>query len=72
MVFLRIALLVFWVYFSWTMGQIPSNEINTFGTVVSLSSLLAAALLYLLPTYEAVRRKHASLIAVSLINVFLG
>ena len=39
MVFLRIALLVFWVYFSWTMGQIPSNEINTFGTVVSLSSL---------------------------------
>lgn len=72
MVFLRIALLGFWTYLSWTMGQIPFDEMNALGKVVGFSFFLAAPLLYLLPTYEAWRRKHASFTAIALIDVFLG
>lgn len=72
MVFLRIALLGFWAFYAWSMGQIPPEGLNAFGKFISLSFFLAAPLLYLLPTYEAWRRKHASFTAVALVNVFLG
>ncbi|MFX7878678.1 hypothetical protein ABTK13_20650, partial [Acinetobacter baumannii] len=63
MVFLRIALLAFWAFFSYSMGQSPPAELNAFGKVIALSFFVALPLLYLLPTYEAWRRKHPNVIS---------
>ncbi|MGR4869999.1 superinfection immunity protein [Variovorax sp. LARHSF232] len=72
MVLLRIAYLVLWVVIAWSMGQAPPSGTNEFGKVVAYSFFLAAPLVYLLPTYEAWRRQHRSLLAIALVNVFLG
>ena len=72
MVFMRIANLGLWVVLAWTMGQTPPYDLNAFGKVIAYSFFLAAPLLYLLPTYEAWRRHHRSLLAIGLVNVFLG
>ncbi|MDD5176762.1 MAG: superinfection immunity protein [Sterolibacterium sp.] len=69
---LRFILLLFLVAFSWSMGKTPSSELNAFGSVVALSFFLAASALYLLPTYEAWRKKHTNLTAIALVNIFLG
>lgn len=69
---LRFIVLLFLVCYSWSMGQIPSNQLNAFGTFVSLLFFLAAPALYLLPTYEAWKRKHPNMAAIALVNVFLG
>ena len=69
MVFLRVTYLVLWVVIAWSMFQTSQNE---FGKVIAYSFFLATPLLYLLPTYEAWRRQHRSLLAIGLVNVFLG
>src|SRR5687767_7698753 len=72
MVLLRIAYLVLWMVIAWSMGQTPPSGPNEFGKVFAYSFFLAALLVYLLPTYEAWCRQHRSLLAIALVNVFLG
>lgn len=72
MVFLRIALLGFWAFYSFSMGMTPASGLNGFGYFVSLSFFIAAPALYLLPTYEAWKRDHRDLTVIALVNIFLG
>ena len=72
MFFVRFLLLAFLVAYSFSMGQIPTNELNAFGTFAAFSFLIAAPALYLLPTYEAWRNQHSNLTAIALVNIFLG
>jgi hypothetical protein len=71
-VFVRIALLGFWVAYSWAMGQTAPSGLNGFGTLVAMSFFLAAPALYFLPLYEAWRRQHPNLTGVGLVNLLLG
>ena len=72
MVFVRIAVLLFLVAYSYSMGQTPSGQLNDFGRIVSMSFFLAAPALYLLPTFEAYGKSHKNSTAITLVNVFLG
>lgn len=72
MTFLRLIVLLFLAAYSWSMGQIPSNELNGFGKLVAMLFFVVAPALYLLPTFEAWKRKHKSLASVALLNIFLG
>lgn len=48
------------------------SDLNSFGKMVSALFFVAFPALYLLPTYEASRRKHADIGAIALVNIFLG
>ena len=72
MFIVRFVVLAFLVAYSWSMGQIPANELNSFGTFIAFLFFLAAPALYLLPTFEAWLRKHPNLAAIALVNCFLG
>lgn len=72
MTFVRIVILLFLAFYSWSMGQIPSNELNGFGILVSGLFFVFGPALYLLPTYEAWKRDHKSLSSIALLNIFLG
>ncbi|WP_374328680.1 superinfection immunity protein [Azonexus sp.] len=72
MFFIRFVVLLFWVAYSWSMGQFPTSELNEFGRIVSLSFFLALPALYFLPTFEAWKKSHPNLTAISLVNLFLG
>lgn len=72
MTFVRIALLIFLTAYSFSMGQIPSNQLNGFGKLVSTLFFVFAPALYLLPTFEAWKREQPNLTTISLVNIFLG
>jgi len=69
---LRLITLLFFAAYSVSMGQIPSDELNGFGKLVSASVIFFVPALYLLPTYEAWRKEHVNLSAIALLNIFLG
>lgn len=69
---LRFIGLSFLVLYGWSMGQIPANELNAFGKLVSFSFFLLAPAPYLLPTFEAWKKGHPNLTAIALVNIFLG
>ncbi len=72
MVFLRIALLALWTYYAYAFGQYPPDELNAFGKFAAVSFFVVAPIFYLLPIYEAWRRKHPNLIAIALVDILLG
>ncbi|MEL3952899.1 superinfection immunity protein [Stenotrophomonas bentonitica] len=72
MVAVRLAVLLFLVAYSYSMGQIPPDGLNPFGKLVAGLFFLFAPMLYLLPSYEAWRGNHHNLIGVVLVNVLLG
>lgn len=72
MFMIRLIVLLFLVAYSWSMGQIPTHELNSFGRMVSLSFFLAAPALYMLPTYEAWKNNHANITSIAIVNLFLG
>lgn len=72
MFFVRFVLLAFLVAYSFSMGQIPPDGLNGFGKLIASLFFFVAPALYLLPTYEAWKNKHANLTAIGLVNVFLG
>lgn len=72
MVFVRIVVLLFLVAYAFSMGQLKPHELNGFGKLVSFSFFIFAPMLYFLPSYEAARRNHPSLMAIILVNLFLG
>lgn len=72
MTFVRLMVLLFLAFYSWSMGQTPPHELNGFGKLVSALFFVFGPALYLLPTYEAWKRGHKSLSAIALLNVFLG
>ncbi|OAD82078.1 hypothetical protein ATN89_21515 [Comamonas thiooxydans] len=72
MVFVRIALLVFLTFFSYSMGQLPPHELNGFGKLVSMMFFVLVPMLYLLPSFEAWKREQPNITPTVLVNVFLG
>lgn len=72
MFILRLLILVFLVFYSFSMGQIPSHSLNDFGKVVSLSFFVVAPLLYFLPTIEAKIKGHSKFNQILAINILLG
>lgn len=72
MTFVRLIVLLFLAAYSWSMGQIPPDELNGFGKLVALLFFVIAPALYLLPTFEAWKRRHKSLVSIALLNIFLG
>lgn len=64
--------LIFLVAYSWGMSQAPSDNLNSFGKMVSMLFFIALPALYFLPTYEASKRKHVNTGAIALVNIFLG
>ncbi len=71
MFFVRLVVLVFWVSYSWAMGHQPGG-LNSLGEAISLSFLVAAPALYLLPTYEAWSAKRENLASIATLNLLLG
>lgn len=72
MVIVRALVLIVLVAFCWSMGQTPPSQLNAFGKFVSFNFFLMAPILYLLPSIEALIRKHNNFVAIALVNVFLG
>ena len=72
MVFVRVIVLGFLAFYSWSMGQIPPHELNGFGKLVSWLFFVFGPAFYFLPTFEAWRRNHKSFNAIALLNTFLG
>lgn len=72
MIVVRLIVLLFLVAYSYSMGQIPPDGLNPFGKLVASLFFLFAPMLYLLPSYEAWRRKHDNLMGVVLVNVLIG
>lgn len=70
MFFVRFVLIAFMAAYSWSMGQ--QGPLNTFGKLISLTFFFFGPALYLLPSYEAWKRKHSNRTAIALLNVFLG
>lgn len=69
---LRFVVLLFLAAYSISMGKIPSDGLNGFGKLISLSVVIFVPALYLLPTYEAWRKESANLASIALLNIFLG
>lgn len=72
MVFLRIALLAFLMFFAYSVGQAPPDQLNGIGKSIAFTFFITAPLLYFLPTLEARARKHPSVVSIGLVNLFLG
>lgn len=70
MVIVRFLVLLFLASYGIAMGN--QGQLNGFGNLVALSALFTVPALYLLPTYEAWNRKHENLMALGLLNLFLG
>lgn len=70
MVILRFLVLLFLACYGVAMGN--QGQLNSFGNMVAFSALVTVPALYLLPTYEAWNRGHENLMAVGLLNLFLG
>jgi hypothetical protein len=67
---IRFIVLAFLVAWGW--GMVGVYPRNAFGELIAFSLLLTAPALYMLPTFEASKRKHPKLSAVALLNIFLG
>ena len=72
MFFVRFLVLLFLVFYGYSMGQISADGLNGFGKLMAGSFVVTAPALYLLPAYEAWRNKHPNLTSIALVNVFLG
>jgi hypothetical protein len=69
---IRFVVLALVVAYSWSMGQVPTNQLNGFGAFVAFLFFFAAPALYLLPTLEAWSHKRTNLGPIALVNVLLG
>lgn len=72
MVFVRIVLLIFLTFYSYSMGQIPPEGLNGFGKTVATLFFVFAPALYFLPSFEAWKRDQPNLTPTVLVNLFLG
>ena len=73
MVFVRLIVLVFLVFYSYTTGLSVSAMAVGGGSKLMLALFYVALIaLYLLPIYEAAKRRHPNTLAISLIDIFLG
>lgn len=72
MFILRLLVLVFLVFYSFSMGQIPMHSLNDFGKAVSLSFFIFAPLLYVLPSIEAKVKGHSKFNQILAVNILLG
>lgn len=70
--YIRLFVLMILVAFSYYAGVSPNTRNHGFNTVVAYSLLVFGPLLYLLPSYEAFRRRQPKRLTIVLVNVFLG
>ncbi|WP_421560823.1 MULTISPECIES: superinfection immunity protein [unclassified Pseudomonas] len=68
---IRLIVLVFLAFYSYSMGM-ERGPLNSFGHLVVYSGLVFIPALYMLPTFEAWLRKHPNLTSIALLNLFLG
>ncbi len=68
---IRLIVLVFLAFYSYSMGA-ERGPLNSFGHLVVYSGLVFIPALYMLPTFEAWLRKHQNLTSIALLNIFLG
>ncbi|WP_232109216.1 superinfection immunity protein [Pseudomonas poae] len=68
---LRLIVLAFLAFYSYSMGQ-ERGGLNAFGEFVVFSGIVFIPALYMLPTFEAWLRKHPNLTSIALLNLFLG
>ncbi len=72
MFIIRLLVLLFLVAYSYSTGQVPSDSLNAFGRSAAATFFVWAPLLYLLPTYEAWKRKQPNLVSIFALNLLLG
>lgn len=72
MFIVRLVIIIFWVAYSYGMGQTPPSMLNGFGKFISASFFIAAPLLYFLPFIEAALKKQKNIAAIAAINLLLG
>jgi hypothetical protein len=72
MVLLRLAALLFLVVYGYTTGLAAPARPDSSNLVETVIFFVALIALYLLPIYEANRRKHPKLLPIALIDVVLG
>lgn len=70
MFFVRFVILAFLSAYSVSMGR--EVALNAIGEAIALSAFVFVPCLYMLPTYEAWRRKHQNIQAIAALNLFLG
>lgn len=71
MFFVRLVVLGFLAFYSYSMGNLDGG-LNAFGKLVAYSGLVFIPLFYMLPTIEAIIRKSNNVPAIAAINFFLG
>jgi hypothetical protein len=69
---IRMLVLIVLTALSFSMGQTPSNQLNGFGSLFSLSFFLFATVLYFYPMYEAYIHKQPNFYSIFALNLFLG
>ncbi|WP_043462141.1 superinfection immunity protein [Azohydromonas australica] len=67
----RFLILLALTAFSWAMGT-QNGPLNALGEFIAASFFIFGPALYMLPTYEAWKKQHPNLGAISLVNIFLG
>ncbi len=74
MVFVRLIVLLFLVFYSYTtsMSVAAAAVGGSGGGLMQIVFYVALLALYLLPIYEASKRRHPRIVPISLIDVFLG
>lgn len=73
MVFVRLIVLLFLVFYSYTTGMsTAATSAGGSSTLMHVVFFVALAALYLLPIYEAAKRRHPSILPISLVDLFLG
>lgn len=72
MFILRLLVLIFLVFYSYSMGQIPPAGLNDFGKLISLSFFIFAPLLYILPFIESKIRRKKNSNQILALNILAG
>ena len=73
MVFVRLIVLLFLVFYSYTTGMsVAATSAGGPSVLMQVLFYLSLVALYLLPIYEASKRRHPSIVPISLIDIFLG
>ena len=72
MVLLRLAALLFLVAYGYTTGLAAPARADSYNLVETVIFFVALLALYLLPIYEANRRKHPKLVPIALVDILLG
>jgi len=73
MVFVRLIVLLFLVFYSYTTGMsVAATAAGGPSALMQIVFYVSLVALYLLPVYEASKRRHPRIVPISLIDILLG